>query len=71
MVLIVLFVFCCCYVQFVFLGLALCSCSLFVNVVLVFYLRGFLLVLLLSIVFFVLDSWFLVSRWLVLLCFCS
>ena len=66
-----LFVFCCCYVQFVFLGFALCSCSLFVNVVLVFYLRGFLLVFLLSIVFFVLDSWFLVSRWLVLLCFCS
>jgi hypothetical protein len=64
-------VFCCCYVQFVFLGFALCSCSLFVNVVLVFYLRGFLLVFLLSIVFFVLDSWFLVSRWLVLLCFCS
>ena len=71
MFLIVLFVFCCCYVQFVFLGFALCSCSLFVNVVLVFYLRGFLLVFLLSIVFFVLDSWFLVSRWLVLLCFCS
>ena len=66
-----LFAFCCCYVQFVFLGFALCSCSLFVNVVLVFYLRGFLLVFLLSIVFFVLDSWFLVSRWLVLLCFCS
>ena len=66
-----LFVFCCCYVQFVFLGFALCSCSLFVNVVLVFYLRGFLLVFLLSIVFFVLDSWFLVSRWLVLLCYCS
>ena len=66
-----LFVFCCCYVQFVFLGFALCSCSLFVNVVLVFYLRGFLLGFLLSIVFFVLDSWFLVSRWLVLLCFCS
>ena len=66
-----LFVFCCCYVQFVFLGFALCSCSLFVNVVLVFYLRGFLLGSLLSIVFFVLDSWFLVSRWLVLLCFCS
>ena len=66
-----LFVFCCCYVQFVFLGFVLCSCSLFVNVVLVFYLRGFLLVFLLSIVFFVLDSWFLVSRWLVLLCFCS
>ena len=66
-----LFVFCCCYVQFVFLGFALCSCSLFVNVVLVFYLRGLLLVFLLSIVFFVLDSWFLVSRWLVLLCFCS
>jgi len=64
-------VFCCCYVQFVFLGFALCSCSLFVNVVLVFYLRGFLLGFLLSIVFFVLDSWFLVSRWLVLLCFCS
>jgi len=40
----VLFVFCCCYVQFVFLGFALCSCSLFVNVVLVFYLLGFLLV---------------------------
>jgi hypothetical protein len=64
-------VFCCCYVQFVFLGFALCSCSLFVNVVLVLYLRGFLLGSLLSIVFFVLDSWFLVSRWLVLLCFCS
>ena len=66
-----LFVFCCCYVQFVFLGFALCSCSLFVNVVLVLYVRGFLLGSLLPIVFFVLDSWFLVSRWLVLLCFCS
>jgi len=62
---------CCCYVQFVFLGFALCSCSLFVNVVLVLYLRGFLLGSLLPIVFFVLESWFLVSRWLVLLCFCS
>ena len=66
-----LFVFCCCYVQFVFLGFALCRCSLFVNVVLVLYLIGFLLGSLLPIVFFVLESWFLVSRWLVLLCFCS
>ena len=66
-----LFVFCCCYVQFVFLGFALCSCSLFVNVVLVFLFAWVSSSFLLSIVFFVLDSWFLVSRWLVLLCFCS
>ena len=66
-----LFVFCCCYVQFVFLGFALCSCSLFVNVVLVVLFAWVSSSFLLSIVFFVLDSWFLVSRWLVLLCFCS
>ena len=49
--------------QFVFLGFALCSCSLFVNVVLVFYLRGFLLVCCyrLCSLFLIRGSWFRVG----------